>query len=113
MGVLFLVCGACFVAGVVNPPRLRTWGAPASLTAFGVAIFRTRALPRWTAAMFLAAALLLLARYAAFRGALPFPQFLAFIVLGVILLARIWRTSKPIANRARPIRLPASRWWRA
>ena len=213
MGVLFLVSGVCFVAGVLNPPLLRTWGdsvpqsvavaaahrtawftsawlitlsiaaavelltrvldsdaarvgrslylvgaalglastaydlavtstllgtaalpdwylgtahwagglgtayfallAPASLTAFGVAIFRTRALPRWTAAMFLAAALLLFAQYAAFRGVLPFPQFLAFIVLGVTLVARTLRTNKPIANRARPVRLPASRWWRA
>jgi hypothetical protein len=216
MGVLFLVSGVCFVAGVVNPPLLPTWGdsvlqsvavaaahrtawftstwlvtvsivaavaavelltrvldcdaarvgrslylvgaalglastaydlavtstllgtaalpdwylgtahwaaglgtayfallAPAALTAFGVAIVRTRALPRWTGAMFLAAALLLLfAQYAAFRGALPFPQFLAFIVLGVTLLARTRRTNKP-ANRAAPGRLPASRWWRA
>jgi hypothetical protein len=87
--------------------------APASLTAFSVAIFRTRALPRWTAAMFLAAALLLFAQYAAFRGVLPFPQFLAFIVLGVTLLARTRRTNRPIANRARPVRLPASRWWQA
>jgi hypothetical protein len=167
MGGLFLVSGVCFVAGVVNPPLLRTWGdsvpqgvavaaahrtawftstwlitlsiaaavaaielltrvldsdaarvgrslyligaalglastaydlavtstllgtavlpgwylgtarwaaglgtayfallAPAALTAFGIAIFRTRALPRWTGAMFLAAALLLFAQYA-------------------------------------------------
>ena len=76
--------------------------APASLTAFGIAIFRTRALPRWTAAMFLAAALLLFAQYAAFRGALPFPQFLAFIVLGVTLLARTRRTITPIPNPAQP-----------
>ena len=62
--------------------------------------------------MFLAAALPLFAQYTAFRGALPFPQFLAFIMLGVAVLARTRRTSKP-ANRARPVRLPASRWWRA
>jgi hypothetical protein len=62
--------------------------------------------------MFLAAALLLFAQYAAFRGALPFPQFLAFIVLGAALLVRA-RTNKSIANRARPVRLPSSRWWRA
>jgi hypothetical protein len=205
MGVLFLVSGACFVAGVVNPPLLPTWGdsvpqsvavaaahrtawftsawlitlsiaaavaavelltrvldsdaarvgrslylvgaalglastaydlavtstllgtavlpgwylgtgqwaaglgtayfallAPASLTAFGVAIFRTRALPRWTAAMFLAAALLLFAQYAAFRGALPFPQFLAFIALGAALLIRTRRAITPIPNPAQP-----------
>ena len=212
MGVLFLVSGVCFVAGVVNPPLLRTWGdsvpqsiavaaahrtawftstwlitlsivaavaavelltclldsdaarvgralylvgaacglastaydlavtstllgtpalpgwylgtahwaaglgtayfallAPAALTAFGVAIFRTRALPRWTATMFLAAALLLFAQYAAFRGALPFPQFLAFIVLGASLLIRARRTITPITDPARPTTLPADR----
>jgi len=73
--------------------------APAALTAFGVAIFRTRALPGWTATMFLAAALLLFAQYAAFRGALPFPQFLAFIVLGVTLLIRTRHTVTPMTTQ--------------
>jgi hypothetical protein len=212
MGVLFLVSGVCLVAGVVNPPLLRTWGdsvrqgvavaaahrtawftstwlitlsiaaavagvelltrvldsdaarvgrslyligaalglastaydlavtstllgtavlpgwylgserwaaglgtayfallAPAALTAFGIAIFRTRALPRWTGVMFLAAALLLFAQYAAFRGALPFPQFLAFIALGATLLIRTRRTFTPIPNPAQPATLPGDR----
>jgi hypothetical protein len=34
-------------------------------------------------------------------------------VLGATLLTRTRRTNKPIANGARPVRLPASRWWRA
>ena len=50
------------------------------------AILRTRALPRWTGYIFLIAAALLLGQYAAFRGALPFPQFLAFIAIGIAAL---------------------------
>jgi hypothetical protein len=63
--------------------------------------------------MFLAAALLLFAQYAAFRGALPFPQFLAFIALGATLVARKRYTITPITDPARPVRLTSSRWWRA
>ena len=51
------------------------------------AILRTRALPRWTGYVLLAATVLLLGQYAAFRGTLPFPQFLAFIAVGIAALA--------------------------
>ena len=59
MGVLFILSGVFFVAGV---------------------------LPRWTGYVFLIAVVLLLGQYAAFRGALPFPQFLAFIAIGIAAL---------------------------
>jgi hypothetical protein len=67
MGVLFVLSGVFFVAGV---------------------LLRTRALPRWTGYVFLIATALLLGQYAAFRGALPFPQFLAFIAIGIAALVR-------------------------
>lgn len=80
-------------------PGLRRWAdglgtayfallAPAAMGCLAVAILRTRALPRWTGYVFAAAAGLLLGQYAAFRGALPFPQFLAFIAVGVAALKR-------------------------
>ncbi|MDG6106668.1 hypothetical protein Daura_28880 [Dactylosporangium aurantiacum] len=56
--------------------------APAALAAFGVAVLRTRMLPAWNAWVLLVAAALLLGQYAAFRDALPAPQFLAFIAVG-------------------------------
>ena len=65
--------------------------APAAMACIAVAILRTRALPRWMGYTFLAAAILLLGQYAAFRGALPFPQFLAFLAIGVALLTRAGR----------------------
>jgi hypothetical protein len=49
----------------------------------GAAILRSRTLPAWTGCLFLIAAFLLLGQYALFRGALPFPQFLAFLALGI------------------------------
>jgi len=49
--------------------------APAAMRCIAAAILRTRVLPRWTGYVFLAATVLLLGQYAAFRGALPFPQF--------------------------------------
>jgi hypothetical protein len=61
--------------------------APAAMGCIAAAILRTRALPRWTGYVFLAATVLLLGQYAAFRGALPFPQFLAFIAIGIAALA--------------------------
>ena len=61
--------------------------APAAMGCIAAAILRTRALPRWTGYVFLIATVLLLGQYAAFRGALPFPQFLAFIAVGVAALA--------------------------
>ncbi len=60
--------------------------APAAMGCIAAAILRTRALPSWTGYVFLAAAVLLLGQYAAFRGALPFPQFLAFIAIGIAAL---------------------------
>jgi hypothetical protein len=57
--------------------------APIAMGCLAVSILRTGALPRWTAHIFLIAAVLLLGQYAAFRGALPFPQFLAFIAIGI------------------------------
>jgi hypothetical protein len=60
--------------------------APAALGCIAVAILRTRALSRWTGYIFLVASVALLGQYAAFRGALPFPQFLAFIAVGVAAL---------------------------
>jgi hypothetical protein len=62
--------------------------APAAMGCIGVAILRTRALPVWEGYVFLTATVLLLGQFAAFRGALPFPQFLAFIAIGVSALTR-------------------------
>jgi hypothetical protein len=62
--------------------------APAAMAGLGAEMVRTRRLPAWTGIAFLVAAVLLFGQYAAFRGALPFPQFLAFAVLGAALLAR-------------------------
>jgi hypothetical protein len=62
--------------------------APAAMGCIAVAILRTRALPRWTGYVFLIATVLLLGQYAAFRGALPFPQFLAFIAIGIAALVQ-------------------------
>jgi hypothetical protein len=62
--------------------------APAGMACLGVAVLRTRPLPTWTGYVLLAASALLLGQYAAFHGALPFPQFLAFIVLGIAAFAR-------------------------
>jgi hypothetical protein len=60
--------------------------SPAALIAFAIAILQSKVLARWTAVVLIIAAVLLLGQYAAFRGALPFPQFLAFIVIGIGLL---------------------------
>src|ERR1039457_6491654 len=60
--------------------------APTAMGCIAVAVLRTRALPRWTGYVFLFATVLLLGQYAAFRGALPFPQFLAFIAIGIAAL---------------------------
>jgi hypothetical protein len=60
--------------------------APAAMGCIAAAILRTRALPRWTGYVFMTATVLLLSQYAVFRGALPFPQFLAFIAVGIAAL---------------------------
>ena len=62
--------------------------APAAMACLGVEMIRTRRTPAWTGAVFLVAAVVLFGQYAAFLGALPFPQFLAFAALGAALLAR-------------------------
>jgi hypothetical protein len=62
--------------------------APAAMACLGVEMVRTRRMPGWTGIVFLVAAVLLFGQYAAFLGALPFPQFLAFAALGGALLAR-------------------------
>jgi hypothetical protein len=62
--------------------------APAAMGCLGVTILRTHLLHPWEGYVFLAATVLLLGRYAAFRGALPFPQFLAFIAIGIAALMR-------------------------
>jgi hypothetical protein len=67
--------------------------APAAMGCLAVAILRTRALPRWAGYVFLIATVLLLGQYAAFRGALPFPQFLAFTAIGIAALVH----QRPIA----------------
>jgi hypothetical protein len=60
--------------------------SPAALIALAVAILQTNVLAHWTALVLIVAAVTLLGQYAAFRGALPFPEFLAFIVIGIGLL---------------------------
>ncbi len=62
--------------------------APTAMVFFGVEIVRTHILPAWTGIVLLIAAAMLFGQYAAFRGALPFPQFLAFAALGVGVVAR-------------------------
>lgn len=72
--------------------------APAAVGCIAVAILRTRALPRWTGYTFLITAVLLLSQYAAIRGALPFPQFLAFIAVGIAALIH-WAATMPSPGR--------------
>ena len=72
--------------------------APAAMGCIAVAILRTRALPRWTGYVFLIATVLLLGQYAAFRGALPFPQFLAFIAVGI---AALVHRAPPVPSSSR------------
>ncbi len=74
--------------------------APAAMGCIGVAILRTRALPTWTGYAFLAATVLLLGQYAAFRGALPAPQFLAFIAVGIAALVRPAPAAGPVSPAA-------------
>ncbi len=78
--------------------------SPAALIAFAIAILQTKLLARWTAVVLIVAAVLLLGQYAAFRGALPFPQFLAFIVIGIGLLIQP-RTAR---NTSSAPRMPLS-----
>ena len=72
--------------------------APAAMACLGVEMVRTRRVPAWTGIVFLVAAVLLFGQYATFRGALPFPQFLAFAALGAALLARRRRPAETEAG---------------
>jgi hypothetical protein len=67
--------------------------SPVALIALGVAVLRTGSLPRWTAAVLLVAAAALLGQFLTWGGALPFPQFLAFVAIGVRLIARPLRAT--------------------
>ena len=77
--------------------------APTAMGCIGVAILSTRPLPRWTGYVFLIATVLLLGQYAAFRGALPFPQFLAFIAMGIAAL--VHRTPAALSPGPEPAEL--------
>jgi hypothetical protein len=75
--------------------------APAAMGCAGLAILRTRALPRWTGWVFLAATVALLGQFAAFRGALPFPQFLAFLTIGIAALTTRDRSTSGTVHSGR------------
>jgi hypothetical protein len=76
--------------------------APAAMACLGAEIVRTRVLPGWTGVAFLVASVTLFGQYAAFRGALPFPQFLAFAAIGIAVLVRRRRpdAGEPAARAA-------------
>jgi hypothetical protein len=57
--------------------------APVALIVFGAGIAHTRVTPRWTGWFTIAMAIVLLAQFAAFQGALPAPLFLALIATGL------------------------------
>jgi hypothetical protein len=76
--------------------------APAALVCLGVPIIATRKLPRWTGVVLLIAAALLFGQFALFRGALPFPQFLAFIALGTTALRLPPTPASPAPSPASP-----------
>jgi hypothetical protein len=65
------------------------------MVCLGLPILHTRKFPRWTGVILLIAAVTLLGQFAAFRGALPFPQFLAFIALGIAALMRSHAQAPP------------------
>jgi hypothetical protein len=75
---------------------------PAALVCFGVPIIATRRLPPWTGVVLLIAAAILFGQFALFRGALPFPQFLAFIALGITALMRPPTPASPAPGPGSP-----------
>lgn len=77
--------------------------APTAMGCVGLAILRTRVLPRWTGWVFLAATVALLGQFAAFRGALPFPQFLAFLAVGIAALTTPGRTIASTSTKTSPV----------
>ncbi len=74
------------------------------MVCFGVPILRTRRFPRWAGVVLLIAAVTLFGQFAAFRGALPFPQFLAFIALGIAALMRSPARRRPRAAKVELLR---------
>jgi len=94
MGSVFLASGVTFVLGVLNPAVIGSWGDPPGQALAAAAGHKAAwYAPAWTGVVFLVAAVLLFGQYAAFLGALPFPQFLAFAALGAALLARRGRNA--------------------
>jgi hypothetical protein len=81
---------------------------PAALVCFRVTIIATCHLPRWTGVVLLTAAALLFGQFAVFRGALPFPQFLPYIALGITALRRPPAPASPLPARHRPSWLPGT-----
>jgi hypothetical protein len=69
--------------------------APAALIAFGATIVRGQVAPRWTGWFAMAMAIVLLAQFAAFQGALPAPLFLALSTTG---LALTFTTHRPASS---------------
>jgi hypothetical protein len=76
--------------------------APAAMVCFGLTIVRTRTLPSWTGVVLLIGAATLFGQFAVFRGALPFPQFLAFIALGIAALVRPAAPASPAPGPVSP-----------
>jgi hypothetical protein len=69
--------------------------SPVALIALAVAMLHSGSVPRWTAAVLLVAAVAVLGQFLTWGGALPFPQFLAFVAIGVRLIARPLRPTSP------------------
>jgi hypothetical protein len=62
--------------------------APAALILYGAEVIRTRIAPKWTGWFVIVMALGLLGQFAAFQGALPFPEFFSLLALGLPLALR-------------------------
>jgi hypothetical protein len=79
--------------------------SPVALILLAVAVLRSRVLPHWTAVALIAAAACLLGQYAAWGGALPFPQFLAFVAIGARLMVRpaVARTRSALPQAEIPV----------
>ena len=76
--------------------------APAAMVCFGVSILRTRRVPALGRRRLAdCCGHFLFGQFAAFRGALPFPQFLAFIALGIAALMRSPAQAPPAGCQGR------------
>lgn len=62
--------------------------APGAMAVVGVEMLRLRRCPIWWAVVFLVAAAANLGQFVSFHAALPFPVFLAFVAVGVAMVAR-------------------------